>query len=384
MSEQKKRRKRKHPRLPSGYGTIKYLGKRRRNPYGVYPPTQDYNLNGSPISRPAICYVDDWYKGFAVLTAYKAGTYEPGMEADLEVGEENIGQFTQRILADYNRIRQVDEEPAGKTFAEIYEEFYEYKYVRDRSREYSKQAMASTRAAYKNCTSLHGRIFRDLRYPDLQAVVDSCPLKHASLELIVSLLHQMYQYAGVMEIVDKDYSANVKINRAEDDEHGEPFTDDDLATLWAHKDNPTVELLLIMCYSGFRIVEYKTLEVNLEQNYFQGGVKTRAGKGRVVPIHSSILPLVAARMGRHSCLLPSTPGTFRKEMYAVLGQLGIRRHTPHDCRHTFSALCEKYQIHDNDRKRMLGHSFGNDITNAVYGHRSLEDLRVEIEKIKVT
>lgn len=34
-----------------------------------------------------------------------------------------------------------------------------------------------------------------------------------------------------------------------------------------------------------------------------------------------------------------------------------------------------------DRKRMLGHSFGNDITNAVYGHRTLEELRTEIEKI---
>ena len=32
---------------------------------------------------------------------------------------------------------------------------------------------------------------------------------------------------------------------------------------------------------------------------------------------------------------------------------------------------------------MLGHSFGSDITNRIYGHRTLEDLRVEIEKIKI-
>ena len=32
---------------------------------------------------------------------------------------------------------------------------------------------------------------------------------------------------------------------------------------------------------------------------------------------------------------------------------------------------------------MMGHSFGNDITNAKYGHRTIEDLREEIEKIKV-
>lgn len=32
---------------------------------------------------------------------------------------------------------------------------------------------------------------------------------------------------------------------------------------------------------------------------------------------------------------------------------------------------------------MMGHSFGNDITNGVYGHRTPEELRAEIEKIKI-
>ena len=38
-------------------------------------------------------------------------------------------------------------------------------------------------------------------------------------------------------------------------------------------------------------------------------------------------------------------------------------------------------VNENDRKRMLGHSFGNDVTNRVYGHRDLKDLKMEIEKI---
>ena len=70
-------------------------------------------------------------------------------------------------------------------------------------------------------------------------------------------------------------------------------------------------------------------------------------------------------------------------MSAALDQLGIERHTPHDCRHTFSMLCERYSVNENDRKRMLGHSFGTDITNAKYGHRTLEELRNEIEKIRI-
>ena len=54
----------------------------------------------------------------------------------------------------------------------------------------------------------------------------------------------------------------------------------------------------------------------------------------------------------------------------------------HDCRHNF-LRCVKYGVRENDRERMLGHSFGGDVTNAVYGHRTLEELRTEIEKIKV-
>ena len=74
-------------------------------------------------------------------------------------------------------------------------------------------------------------------------------------------------------------------------------------------------------------------------------------------------------------------GAFRERMYITLKNIKIEKHTPQDCRHTFSYLCEKYKINENDRKRMLGHSFGKDITNKVYGHRDIEELRVEIEKI---
>ena len=65
------------------------------------------------------------------------------------------------------------------------------------------------------------------------------------------------------------------------------------------------------------------------------------------------------------------------------GEVSIKEKSPHSCRHTFSRLCESYGVREADRKRILGHSFGNDITNGVYGHRTLEELKTEIEKIKV-
>lgn len=378
-------RRKKYPKLPNGYGSIKYLGKGRRNPYGVYPPCKEFTPDGVPVTQKALCYVDDWMKGFAILTAYKAGTYTPGMESDLDLSsckEQGVNAVIDKILADYSRIKGGPEVAGKKTFAEVYEGFYKSKFDEDKSRTYSESSRSSCKTAFKNCAALHNTPFDEIRYPDLQAVVDGCKLKHASLELIVSLMHQMYKYAMIYEMVDKDYSAAVKIKIKDDDEHGEPFTEDDLRTLWANKDDPAVEMLLIMCFSGYRITAYRTIEINFDELYFCGGIKTAAGKNRIVPIHSAIIPLVERRLERSGCLMRS-PSSFRKSMYAALERIGIKKHTPHDCRHTFSALCEKYGVAENDRKRMLGHSFGGDITNGIYGHRTVDDLRREIEKIKV-
>ena len=81
-------KRKKYPKLPNGYGSIKYLGKGRRNAYAVHPPTKEFALNGSPVTPKALCYVDSWIKGFSVLTAYRAGTYYQGMELELNLTDD--------------------------------------------------------------------------------------------------------------------------------------------------------------------------------------------------------------------------------------------------------------------------------------------------------
>ena len=80
-------------------------------------------------------------------------------------------------------------------------------------------------------------------------------------------------------------------------------------------------------------------------------------------------------------------------MKATLAEIGIdsgepvdeerRYHTPHSTRHTFSRLCESWKVNEADRKRMLGYSLQNDVTNGTYGHRTVKELSEELEKIKV-
>lgn len=354
--------RKKRMKLPNNFGSIKYLGKGRRRPYAVYPPVTEWTEKG-PVTPKALGYKETWEEGYELLTTYNL---------------EKSGKIK------VNRNVYIDRTP---TFSEVYEQFYQDKYSK-KEKHYSEASKNSTRAAYNNCLDLHDIRFGQLKYGDLQNVINSCKLKHSSLELMVSLLHQMYKYALKYEIVDKDYSQFLYIPKEEDDETGEPFTEKELKVLWNDKDDPITQMILIMCYSGFRIKAYEDIEVNLQERYFKGGVKTKAAKERIVPIHSGIIDFVKIRYSGKN-LLGCSAGNFRKSMYTKLESLGIshtasgKKHTPHDCRHTFSALCEKYAVNENDRKRMMGHSFGSDITNATYGHRTINDLISEIEKIRI-
>ena len=382
-------KRKKYPKLPNSFGSIRYLGKGRRNCYAVHPPAT-LDKTGKAIRPPAICYVDDYLKGFTVLTAYKAGTYQPGMEKELEISPTtDIDALVSRLIADYNTIKGVkDKHPEIKklTFSDVYEQFMKWKFAEGTT--YSKATKSNYSAAYSYCSALYDRPFEELKATDLQEFIDGQKeLKKGSLKAILVLFNQMYKYAVYAEIVSECKSKYVKINKEDDTEHGTAFSEQELKILWQNSADTDVQLILIMCYSGWRIGELEGLEVNLNEKYFKGGSKTKAGKDRIVPIHSCIYNLVQTRINNDGTLLNMNKVTYRMfRFYPILEKLGISgnpKHTPHDCRHTFSALCEKYGVRENDRKRMLGHSFGSDITNAVYGHRTLEELRTEIEKVKV-
>lgn len=347
------RSKKKHKKLPNGCGSIKKLSGNRTRPYAAYPPTREFHLNGSPVKVPAIGYYEDWYKAYDALTEYNKSPYD----------------LTNNDI----------------TFAELYNAFFKAKFKDNKKRNFSKSTIISTNSAFKNCSKLHNRKFRDLRKYDMQEVLDSCSLKHASLELILSLFHQMYKYARENDIVDKDYSEFVQINIPDDDESGEPFTQKELDILWNNSGNATVQTILILIYTGFRVSAFKTMNVNTDEQYLQGGVKTAAGKNRIVPIS----PLIKDFIPEDIRTLPIHQVNYRSGyFYPTLEELGMlytdsgKKHTPHDCRHTFSWLCDKYKVDEFSKHLLMGHAISGDVEKSVYGHRTIEELKTEIEKIQ--
>ena len=376
----------KRPRLPHGYGSIRYLGSGRRRPYAVHPP------GASSERGAALCYVSDWFIGFAVLTAWHAGVYYPGLEDEIykstrsEIKGNSPEELCKRIIKDYSRMNH---RRHGSTVAEVYELYLDWKYGENAARQLSADSRAATEAAFELLRPYHSRLLHDVTIQEWQDRVNKIGKQYSrsTVRNVVGLIKNLYNYAVPRELCRKDFGRYVVMPKTKPEVHYEPFTDEELKVLWSKREDPVVKMILVMCYSGFRVSAYvqRDFKVNQEEGYFKGGIKSESGRNRTVPIHSAIRPLVESMTeGERPVFFGGkSVSQFRRDMKNTLQKLGLPERTPHSCRHTFSRLCESYGVREADRKRMMGHSFGSDITNGVYGHRTLEELRVEIEKIKV-
>ena len=381
-------KRKRHDKLPSGWGSIRFLGKGRRLPYAVHPPATERNDLGFYIRPKAICYVPDWYTGLAVLSAYHAGTYTPGLEVtiarEVEQSSVDLDAFCLRVLKDRGLTSSVNTSN-GYTFKEVYDQFIEWKFGQNAPRDLSKSAKSAYVQGYNLLSEIHKCNLDDLTVDRLQKIVNNCDKTVSTRQNILKTIKNVYKYALPRHMCKENVANAVVIPGGNECEKGVPFSDNDLTNLWSKVDDPAheymAEMILIMCHAGYRIAAWKEIKANLTAKTFSGGNKTSAGKNLVTPIHSDVLPLVERRIVRYGALIRVGVGNFRNQFKEYCTECGFETHTPHDTKHTFSRLCEKYGVRENDRKRMLGHSIGN-ITNDVYGHRDVEELRCEIEKIQ--
>ncbi len=346
--------KRKVMRMPNSYGSIKKLSGNRRKPFMacVSPRINDKGT----YSYDVLGYFEDRSTAMIALAEYNKNPYD---------------------LSD-----------RGTTFAEVYEAYFKDKYAG--TKKFSPQSVRSTQAAFKNCSVLHNKAFSTLKHADLQRVVDECPLRHASLELIVTLFKQMYKFALREEIVQKDAAAFVKINISDDDEHGIRWSDEDVSKLWANTDKLYTRVLLIYLYTGWRATELLELpktDIFLDEWYMVGGKKTQAGKNRIVPIHPRIRTFVQELYeapGDYLLSSTSQPRSYTslfERIKDTLQECNITTaYTIHDCRHTFSSWLSDALIPTVICDRLMGHA-GKTLDEKVYIHKTLEQLHEAIKKI---
>lgn len=363
----KRRSSKKRMRLPNGFGQISELkGRNLRNPFRAMV-TVGTDESGRPICRTLKPkgYFKTYNEAYAALVEYNRSPYD--FEDSVTVGE-----------------------------------LYERWSARHYPTLTGKSLALSYKTAWKRCSSIENMHVASVRSRHVRECIDNAPTPNTK-RVTKILLDMMFDYAVEYDMVERNparaFKLDKEISKAVAEERVEhvSFTDDELSTICRHVgDVSYADAILIQCYMGWRPAELcalKIIDVDLANRVIVGGMKTDSGKGRSVPIHENILPLVKRRYdeavlhkGEFLFTCPDswngilTYSKYRIRFADAMKQLGIEGHKPHDPRKTFVTMCKEAGVDEYAIKYMVGHTI-SDITESVYTDRSIEWLKNELAKV---
>lgn len=355
-------------KMPNAYGSITKMSGKRRKPYRVRVTDRwviDDKTGRSKQLRPTLGYFETREEAMIALATYNENPYD--------INTDNI------------------------TFSEVYEKWSDG-YFRTLSNPSSARTI---KAAYSYCNGLYNMRMQDIRVSHLEGTIINAQVGDSTKARIKSLFNMLYRYAVANDIVEKDYAAvmfangnPIKRSRTRD---VLPFTQEEIQMLWNNLEQiPFVDMILIEIYSGWRPQELailKTDDVDITSETMRGGLKTDAGKNRIVPIHPLIKPLIEKRMSEAATLQSEylfndangqqgtymTYDKYRSRFDKVMKRLNLKHH-PHETRHTFITKAKACGVDEYILKLIVGHAI-DDITEKVYTHRTIEQLKNEMEKI---
>lgn len=352
-------------RRPNGTGTVVKLSGRRRKPYA-----------------PRICTGRTISKSGKVIPKYEYLAYF----ATAKEAQEFLDRYngTDDVVEKLKLTSKKD----NPTFSRVYTELIDY--LQSRPKDLSDSAYRAHSAAYNNLKPLHNIKFKNIDYDLLQAAISKNKDKsRSSLNNIKNLLRKMYKLGLKKKYIEEDLSqlCDYDFTDTGDTIHT-PFSKDEIRAIYNDVQSDARDMLLIMIYTGIRTQELLILEtanVHLDEQYFITGVKTAAGKNRVIPIHNDILPIMLAHYNPDKYYFWDVQGSQR--IYQTIAwrfkqymkQLGMD-HLPHDTRHTTATLMKQSGIEEMYIKLVLGHRL-DDITQSVYIHTPAETLVKEMNKV---
>lgn len=336
----------------------------RRNPNGYGCVTK---LKGNR-SRP-------W---LAKVTIYD----EQGHAKQTPIGYAESEEKANILLAEYNNNPwDIDREKV--TLVVLYQRWSEIKLPK-----LGKSNQQSLRSAFKHCSKYYGVKYRSLKSYQMQDCIDNCGCGYSTQWSIKNLFGHLDRFAFEIDLIDKMYS-QITTAPPIPDTTREPFTPEQVDALWKIKDDPWVNTVLIYIYTGFRLQELlgmKTEQVNIKDWYFEGGIKTAAGKCRIVPIHDRIKPFVKALVDEGNKYLFTYQGKkFSQANYykcwgEVMEKIGADK-TPHEARHTFETNLDNAKGNRKCIDMLMGHK-SKDVGNRVYNHKTIEQLRETVTLLK--
>lgn len=241
-------------------------------------------------------------------------------------------------------------------------------------------------SAFAHLVSIHNIAMSDISYLQLQSIIDDMlvsGLSYSSCKKVRTLISQLFDYAIINGWCTTNYAKFLNLGHNKPVRPHKPFTTQAINRLW-RLESTLRDIPLILLYSGMRaseLINLKSRDVNRKQRTIKiTSAKTKSGI-RTIPIHDRIWPIVARRLDAvyviQECrTYSSLSREFDKAMRAINA-----KHTTHYCRHTFATRLDNEGANYNAKRLLLGHASGN-VTDGVYTHKSLGQLRKTIRLLK--
>lgn len=368
--------RREHRRLPNGFGRITKINRNLTNPYRVMV-TVGHDKNGKPIGRllKPKAYFPTYNDAYIALVEYNRKPYE------------------------------LDKSTTVKELFEMWYKSVENSVVLGTLNGY--------KMAWHYCSKIYDVEVREIRIHHIRYCIEygtyekngivrssSSPVKVR----IKQLLSMMFDYAVEYELVDKNPARAITMpkNITKDlDQEAKHicFTDAEMDLLWSNLGTvPYIDVVLFQCYSGWRpqeLGEIKLDDVDLKNWIITGGMKTKAGRGRIVPIHTCVRGIVVnmynlAVTNGNPYLVTTTDARnmhlsydkYYQRFMEIVRTLKLNPdHKPHDPRKQFVTMANDANMNEYAIKRIVGHTI-KDITEKIYTERNPNWLADEMEKIK--
>ena len=248
-----------------------------------------------------------------------------------------------------------------------------------------KSTINCYKSAYKYFSPLYYVEIAKIRTEHMQKCIDECPHGTRTKENMKALGTSLWRYAMQLDIVDRNYAEYLYIKKEESAEKI-AFSKEQLDLMWANVDKvPNLKYVLVLCYTGMRLSEMlgaMTENYYPEDRYFITGIKSDAGKNRVITISPKIWPFFEDFGTSKHLFTELSAKKFRNELYyPALQELdldplkedGTHINTPHICRHTFATLMKNVPAPPTDKQKLIGHSKFE--MTAHYTHTDLESLK---------
>lgn len=376
-------------RLPNGYGNVSKLSGNRRKPWRVRK-----TIGFEYYDRLTKSIIDETDTEFIKLSMDVLSDGKKRLMIKQKFA--TLGYYPTRsealtALANYNN-DPYDLHMDTITFSEVYD-----KWSREHFESISPSACRTWKSAFKYCTPLYNIPFKNIRTYHLEQAIKEAEIGDNTKMRMKSLFNLMYKWAIKHDIVTTDYASlcdGIKTPKPKIER--KPFSDEEIKTLWDNVQFPFVDMILIGIYTGFRPQELailKVSDIDLDEMTVKGGLKTNAGKNRIVPIHPKILDLILKNYDKANSMKSKTlfndeagqQGTsltydkYRGRFKKVMTKFNMS-HKPHDTRHTFITIGKESNMDEYILKLIVGHTI-RDITERVYTHRTVEEMRREIMKI---